>query len=92
MPWQERTVMAERAEFVAFAAQEGTNIAALCRHFGISRKTGYKWVARFLAGRELVDRSGRLRAQNMGSGGIGFLTAFASCLVGHGGLQVDRQG
>ncbi len=60
MPWQERTVMAERAEFVAFATQEGTNIAALCRHFGISRKTGYKWLTRAATGeRGVMDRSRR---------------------------------
>jgi transposase InsO family protein len=46
MPWQECTTMSERQEFVAFARQEGANIAALCRHFGISRKTADKWLAR----------------------------------------------
>jgi transposase-like protein len=40
MPWQERSIMAERREFVAFAQQEGANITALCEAFGISRKTG----------------------------------------------------
>jgi transposase InsO family protein len=60
MPWQERTVMAERIEFVAFAAQEGVNIAALCRSFGISRKTGYKWLQRAAAGEtDGRDRSRR---------------------------------
>lgn len=60
MPWQERTVMAERIEFVAFAAQEGATIAALCRHFGISRKTGYKWLARAAQGDPvLANRSRR---------------------------------
>jgi transposase-like protein len=46
MPWQERSIMEQRQEFVAFAHQEGANIAALCRHFGISRTTGYTWLAR----------------------------------------------
>ena len=60
MPWQERTVMSQRQEFVAFAGHEGANMAALCRHAGISRKTGYKWLAR-AAQREsgLTDRSRR---------------------------------
>jgi transposase InsO family protein len=60
MPWQERSSMSERQEFVAFAQQEGASIAVLCRHFGISRKTGYKWLAR-AAQREpvLADRSRR---------------------------------
>jgi transposase InsO family protein len=59
MPWQERTVMAERLEFVAFAAQEGASIAALCRHFGISRKTGYKWLERAAGESGVRDRSRR---------------------------------
>ena len=50
MPWQERSVMSERQEFVAFASQEGANITALCARFGISRKTGYKWLDRAAAG------------------------------------------
>jgi transposase InsO family protein len=60
MPWQERTVMSERQEFIAFARQEGANITALCRQFGISRKTAYKWLGRAAAGaRTFPDRSRR---------------------------------
>ena len=60
MPWQERSRMSERQEFVAFAGQEGANIAALCRYFGISRKTGYKWLARAAQRAPvLADRSRR---------------------------------
>lgn len=63
MPWQERSVVSERQEFVAFASQEGVNIAALCGHYGISRKTGYKWLARAAAGdRVLADHSRRPRS------------------------------
>jgi hypothetical protein len=42
MPWQERSIMAERAEILVFAQREGANLAALCRHFGSSRKAGDK--------------------------------------------------
>lgn len=60
MPWQERSVMSERQEFVAFARQEGATIAALCAQYGISRKTGYKWLGRAAAGdRVLADHSRR---------------------------------
>jgi transposase InsO family protein len=59
MPWQERTVMSERQEFIAFARQEGANIAALCRYFGMSRKTGYKWLGRAEA--EETDSADRSR-------------------------------
>jgi transposase InsO family protein len=49
-----------RQEFVALARQDGTNIAELCRRFGISRKTGYKWLARAQGGPSgLTDRSRR---------------------------------
>jgi transposase InsO family protein len=34
-------------------------VAELSRRFGISRKTGYKWIARYMAGTELTDRSRR---------------------------------
>ena len=60
MPWQEQTVVSERQEFVAFARQEGANIAALCRQFGISRKTAYKWLGRAEAGEpSFTDHSRR---------------------------------
>src|SRR3954463_12426255 len=60
MPWQECTTMSERQEFIAFARQEDANIAALCRQFGISRKTAYKWLARAAAGEtDGADRSRR---------------------------------
>jgi transposase InsO family protein len=63
MPWQEQTVMSQRQEFVAFALQEGATIAALCAQYGISRKTGYQWLARAAAGnRVLADHSRRPRA------------------------------
>ncbi|GAB4574705.1 MAG: hypothetical protein Kow0077_22620 [Anaerolineae bacterium] len=47
MPWEERTLMSVRKEFVELAQQEGTNFSALCRRYGISRKTGYKWLRRY---------------------------------------------
>ncbi|MGH2371566.1 MAG: IS481 family transposase [Chloroflexota bacterium] len=59
MPWQERSVMSERREFVAFAAQEGTNISAVCAQYGISRKTGYKWLKRAAGDGDVADRSRR---------------------------------
>ena len=56
MPWEYKTVRAQREEFV-LAAQRGGNFSALCREFGISRKTGYKWMRRAQDGEELDDRS-----------------------------------
>jgi len=61
MPWKVKTMMDSRRELVELALMEGVNIAELCRRFGVSRKTAYKWVARQrsegVAG--LTDRSRR---------------------------------
>jgi transposase InsO family protein len=62
MPWQERSVMSERLEFIAFARQEGANMSALCTAYGISRKTGYKWLARATNAESVCDRSRRPHA------------------------------
>ena len=59
MPWKESTAMSLRVEFVELALREGANISELCRQYGISRKTGYKWLGRFREGGlgALRDRS-----------------------------------
>jgi putative transposase len=61
MPWKEANVMDLRIEFVTRALREELSFAALCREYGISPKTGYKWKERFLEeGRlGLADRSRR---------------------------------
>ena len=61
MAWKASCIVSLREEFVNMARREEANIAQLCRRFGISRKTGYKWIARFAQqGRAaLVDRSRR---------------------------------
>lgn len=46
MPWRESTLMEERLRFVA-RRLEGESMTALCREFGISRKTGHKLLARY---------------------------------------------
>lgn len=46
MPWQEASTMSLRTEFVMLASQAGANKRELCRRFGISAKTAYKWLAR----------------------------------------------
>ncbi len=47
MPWQEVSIMSQRKEFVMLARVEGTNIRELCRRFGISHVSGYKWLHRY---------------------------------------------
>ena len=47
MPWQVKELFTMKREFVMFAQQEGSNMAELCRRFGISRVCGYKWLRAF---------------------------------------------
>lgn len=49
MPWRESRVEEQRLAFVAAAMRSGANRRALCREFGISAPTGYKWLARVAA-------------------------------------------
>jgi putative transposase len=46
MPWKESGLMNERLKFVG-RLLEGEKMAELCREFGISRKTGYKFWSRY---------------------------------------------
>lgn len=61
MPWKETTMINERTKFALLSLQPGVNFCALCQQYGISRKTGYKWKARFLTDgiTGLVDQSRR---------------------------------
>lgn len=57
MPWKEETVENLRLSFVSEAIQEGCNLSALCRQYGISRKTGYKWLQRYHDGESMQSKS-----------------------------------
>src|SRR5438046_904248 len=61
MPWRTTTPMSQRYEFVILAEQAGLAMKELCRRFGISRKSGYKWLQRYREGgpEALRDRSRR---------------------------------
>ena len=64
MPWSETTMRDERRRFVGDALRERFSFVELCARYGVSRPTGYKWVARYLAEGEpgLSDRSRRPHA------------------------------
>ena len=47
MPWKVMSLMSERHEFCQIALQQGNNFHVLCKRYGISRKTGYKWLKRY---------------------------------------------
>ena len=61
MPWKPQDIMSVREEFVMLASRTDANRRELCRRFGISPQTGYKWLARYaeLGRAGLVDQSRR---------------------------------
>ena len=59
MPWLESCAMDERLRFVAEWLCGEVSKTQLCEAYGISRRVGYKWLARYQAGgvSGLADRS-----------------------------------
>jgi putative transposase len=49
LPWKEVRIVDERVQFITEVNKLEETFAALCRRFGISRKTGYKWCDRYEA-------------------------------------------
>ena len=49
MPWTETEPMKERMRFVVDAERGLYSMAELCERYGISRRTGYKWLDRYEA-------------------------------------------
>lgn len=47
MPWKSQDMMSVKHEFVLLAQQDGCNRRELCRRFGISPPTAYKWLRRY---------------------------------------------
>jgi putative transposase len=47
MGWMETCAVDERMRFVIAAEKHEESFAALCRGFGVSRRVGYKWLARY---------------------------------------------
>ena len=49
MPWTETEPMKERMRFIAEAERGLYSMSELCARYGISRRTGYKWLGRYEA-------------------------------------------
>ena len=47
MPWKDVKPMDQKILFVSDYLRQTDTVSALCRRYGISRKTGYKWINRF---------------------------------------------
>ncbi|HYP25507.1 MAG TPA: leucine zipper domain-containing protein [Blastocatellia bacterium] len=47
MPWSYSSPMDQKIQFIADFLRHSQSITELCLHYGISRKTAYKWINRF---------------------------------------------
>src|SRR3954471_6385006 len=47
MPWKEHLAVDLRKAFVLAAGAPGANVSEICREYGISRNSGYKWLRRY---------------------------------------------
>lgn len=48
MPWRETKPMDQKTQFIADYLRQTLDTTELCELYGISRKTGYKWIERYL--------------------------------------------
>ena len=95
MPFHEGSRMDARLEFVMLASVEGANVRSLCRRFGVSPTTGYKWLERWrldgMAGLQELSR----RPQNSPSRSAGAIEkAVLSMRAEHpawGGRKITRR-
>ena len=47
MAWNQVSVVEQRLSFLIEAGKRSEPISDLCRRYGVSRKTGYKWLKRY---------------------------------------------
>lgn len=48
MPWSQTSPMDQRIQYIADYLRQSLTITELCELYGVSRKTGYKWIDRYL--------------------------------------------
>lgn len=48
MPWSQTSPMDQRTQFIADFLREVLSVTELCDLYGVSRKTAYKWIERYL--------------------------------------------
>ena len=47
MPWKESRIVGQRLQFLSSYQKEEMSVSELCREFGVSRQTGYRWINRY---------------------------------------------
>lgn len=59
MPWNESWIVDQRLQFLSSYQQKEMSLSDLCREFGVSRPTGYRWINRYkeVGPEGLLDRS-----------------------------------
>ena len=64
MPWSRTSPMDQRTQFIADYLRDSLTVSELCALYGVSRKTGYKWIDRYLerGPQGLEERSRRPRS------------------------------
>lgn len=63
MPWESKTVKKIRQEFILESIQKEKSISKLCREYGISRPTAYKWLERFHNDDTLKNKSPEVKVK-----------------------------
>ena len=53
MPWSQTSLMDQKTQFIADYLRDRLSVTELCARYGVSRKTGYKWVDRYLPDRSI---------------------------------------
>jgi putative transposase len=48
MPWSHTSPMDQKTQFIADYLRQTLSIVELCELYSVSRKTGYKWITRYL--------------------------------------------
>lgn len=64
MPWSDAVLLDLRINFVSMVLEYNTRVTTACEIFGISRKTGYKWLNRYKQSNSVIDLNDRSTAPN----------------------------
>jgi transposase InsO family protein len=59
MPWKESRIVDQRLQFLSSYQKKEMSLSDLCREFGVSRPTGYRWINRYkeVGPEGLLDRN-----------------------------------
>ena len=55
MPWSQTSLKHQETQFIADYLREVLSVSELCDLYGISRKTAYKWIDRYLRHGDIVQ-------------------------------------